>query len=830
VLELIRPLVAGGTAVVADPARRHDAAHLAELMRRHRVAVCRFGPAALSAFLDHQRASAGYDGSPLTVLVTGDGLTPALAGRFWQRFPEAVLAPAHSLAAAAGPVAANPLRAADPGASLTGTTGRIPVGRPLPGVGLSIHDRHGHAVATGVAGLVRFALPARSPSGDRGDELPTAGDRARRLPGGELELLSRDSGRPTPALRTDQADAVLAALAAHPMVDRALLAPAEGHEPNPASSAYVSVREPDGDPAELRRASFTEVYVARAAAKVPGYNLSGWNSGYTGRYVSAQDMRAWQSGTVGRVLAFEPEHVLEIGCGNGTLLFRIAPRCVSYCAVDVSDRALEHIQENQGRLALKASRLRLLKRAADELDDLPDETFDTVVVNSLTHYFPDAEYLRAVLVGALRLVRPGGRVFLGDVRSLPLLEALHCSTLLDALPAGASVAELAALAAHQAAQEDELAVAPGFFTALEGELAGLARVEVLPKREPGRNELTQFRYDVVLHRGSPDRAGDGADALPSPGTACGPLSWASAGEPGLAGLRELLSTSPAGVVELRAFPDARVHAETAVWNAARSGSTDPAGLRVLAAAPAPVPGLDAVEDAARGWGWTTRATLGPDCPPGHLDLRFTRDDGAVRAGTAAPAAAPAGAATGATGATGATANSPMRTRAARAAVPLIRAHLLDRLPESLHPAVTPVVRWPLLEDDRIAVDRLAQSPAQPSGALDAAPWQEPRNPTEREVAAIWADVLGVESVGVNEDFFALGGHSLMGTMVVDRIEASFAVNLPLARLFESSTVAAVADFIEEQRAQPAEAAAPAPILRIDRTRRRAGSPEASADD
>jgi len=64
------------------------------------------------------------------------------------------------------------------------------------------------------------------------------------------------------------------------------------------------------------------------------------------------------------------------------------------------------------------------------------------------------------------------------------------------------------------------------------------------------------------------------------------------------------------------------------------------------------------------------------------------------------------------------------------------------------------------------------------------------------VAGIWADILGLEQVGIHDDFFALGGHSLLVTRVVTRIQEFFGVQVLLRRLFEEPTVAQTAEYIE----------------------------------
>jgi acyl carrier protein len=75
----------------------------------------------------------------------------------------------------------------------------------------------------------------------------------------------------------------------------------------------------------------------------------------------------------------------------------------------------------------------------------------------------------------------------------------------------------------------------------------------------------------------------------------------------------------------------------------------------------------------------------------------------------------------------------------------------------------------------------------------------PRTPVESELAAIWAEVLGVERVGIHDNIFELGGGSLLATQVVSIVLDAFQVKLPLRILFESPTVAGMAAFIEEQQ-------------------------------
>jgi len=124
----------------------------------------------------------------------------------------------------------------------------------------------------------------------------------------------------------------------------------------------------------------------------------------------------------------------------------------------------------------------------------------------------------------------------------------------------------------------------------------------------------------------------------------------------------------------------------------------------------------------------------------------------------------------------------------------LRAWLDERLPAYMVPSALVVLdAWPTTANGK--VDRAAL-PAPDAAGDDG--YEAPRTETEAAVAAVWADVLRLERVGVRDDFFALGGHSLLATQVMSRVRAEFRVELPLRLLFETPTVAALAEAVEER--------------------------------
>ncbi len=80
----------------------------------------------------------------------------------------------------------------------------------------------------------------------------------------------------------------------------------------------------------------------------------------------------------------------------------------------------------------------------------------------------------------------------------------------------------------------------------------------------------------------------------------------------------------------------------------------------------------------------------------------------------------------------------------------------------------------------------------------------PRDAVEEIVAGIWQDLLGIEQVGVHDDFLELGGHSLLATQVIARVRDTFQINLPLASIFETPTVAGLAVTLLQHESAPGQ--------------------------
>ncbi len=127
----------------------------------------------------------------------------------------------------------------------------------------------------------------------------------------------------------------------------------------------------------------------------------------------------------------------------------------------------------------------------------------------------------------------------------------------------------------------------------------------------------------------------------------------------------------------------------------------------------------------------------------------------------------------------------------------LRFFLKDKLPEYMIPSLFVILKkLPLTPNAKI--DRKALPEPEISSSETEAEHAAPRDELELQLRAIWQKVLGVRSIGVNDNFFNLGEHSLLGAKLFVQIEKKLGKNLPLATLFQAQTIAEIAEILRQK--------------------------------
>jgi ubiquinone/menaquinone biosynthesis C-methylase UbiE len=375
-----------------------------------------------------------------------------------------------------------------------------PIGRPIWNTRVYVLDRNLEQAPLGVTGelylagkglargyLNRSALTAERFIADPYASKPGArmyrtGDLARWRVDGALEFVGRaDRQIKIRGFRVELGE-IENSLKSHHRVQDAIVTVHE-HNGQQQLFGYVIAHRDAAHERSAHLAEWREIYestYSRSFEAASDFSLAGWKSSYTDAPIQPSEMQIWVEQTVSYLRSLRPRQALEIGCGAGLLLTRMAAECDRYIGLDFSAQALGRLDAYlAGRSNLASVELR--QAAAHELSFLADDSMDLVTLNSVVQYFPDIDYLLDTLAEAVRVTRPGGYIFVGDVRSLALLEAYHASVQLYNAAGDTSLDELRRRVRQARRKEKELTVAPELFVELGRRWKKIGRVETALK-------------------------------------------------------------------------------------------------------------------------------------------------------------------------------------------------------------------------------------------------------------------------------------------------------------------------------------------------------------
>ncbi|MEK3924034.1 amino acid adenylation domain-containing protein, partial [Paenibacillus sp. FSL K6-2393] len=215
-----------------------------------------------------------------------------------------------------------------------------------------------------------------------------------------------------------------------------------------------------------------------------------WVNSYTRENLSREEMDEYGDNIVQKLLpkVHSGSKVLEIGCASGISMFRLAPHVGLYYGTDLSETIIQ--KNKQLVMEQEINNIKLDCYSAHQIDNIHEHDFDIVIMNSVIQAFHGHNYLRRVICKAISLMKNEGVLFLGDIMDLDkkeeLLQSLRDYKLQH--PHARTKTEF----------HDELFLSKEFFKELGCELKEIASIEFSEKIHTIANELTQFRYDVVI--------------------------------------------------------------------------------------------------------------------------------------------------------------------------------------------------------------------------------------------------------------------------------------------------------------------------------------------
>lgn len=790
--EIFGPLLNGARLLVVPQPIVLEGGLFAKVLKKERVSILWMSVGLFNRYTD---VLADVFATLRYLMIGGDVLDPQAVRRVLEASPPEFLLNAY------GPTECTTFSTTHLIKELDKETTSIPIGRPIANTQVYILGAGLAPVPIGAVGelyiggagvalgyLNRPELTAERFLSDPFSADPQArmyktGDLGRWRPDGTIDFLGRNDNQVKVRGFRIELGEIEAQLTSHPRVKEAAVLAREDHPGEKRLVAYVVANRQglesggsQGSSVQLRDTSvsewealYEETYRTGATNSPPSF--VGWNSSYTGQPIPEAEMREWLACTTERIMSLRPQKVLEIGCGVGLLVERLAPYCEKYVGTDFSHAAISQLH---GWVDGNASyrNVTLLHRTAVELDDLASRSFDMVILNSVTQYFPDLDYLLKVLGGSIRLLRSPGWIFVGDVRHLGLLPTFHSSVELYKAPATLGLGALNKRIASAIGKEKELVIDPAFFQSLPVHFPQVGTVDVQLKRGTVHSELTKYRYDVTLEVGERPRTRPVYERV----------EW-NGGLDSLSHLGKSLKEHTWSAARLCRIPNGRLSKDLTAQRLIQTGDdrTSAETLRQQIRETSPA-GIDPEElhTLAELHGYTITLLSSERGSPDEFDVTVVdraREHLLARAIPDVQRTLPP---------LDILSNDPLENTLRQELIPELREHLRERLPDYMVPSAYVMLKQlPLTPNGKLDRRSLPVPPGRPDEMRE---YLAPRSDVERQLAGIWAQVLRVDQVGVHDNFFELGGDSLLGMKLLVGISQTFAVSPPLLMVFKYPTV------------------------------------------
>ena len=679
--------------------------------------------------------------------------------------------------------------------------GDIPIGKPLNNRSVCIVDQFGRPVPIGVpgeillggAGLARGYLNRPDLTAEKfitnpfknipGLRLYKTGDLGKWLPGGAVAYIKRlDDQVKLRGYRIEPGEIETALNSLEQVKSSCVVVKKEGDTANRLVGYYL----PDRSMLKIKErelytklvASWKELYETEYAKTElaedidPEFNIIGWNDSFTGETIPAEQMQEWLQDIVRVIMEENPNHVLEIGSGTGLIFYQLAGKIKKYIGTDFSKSSVNQIAGQVSKGLRDYGETELQVCAAHEIVLKKGEQVDTILLNSIVQYFPGEDYMTSVIDNSLRFLNGKGRIIIGDVRDNRLLHLFKGRLQLAKLQESTNIKDFKWLMEQEVLKEEELCFSPEYFYRLQLSYPQISHVEVIWKQGDYINELTLYRFTVMLHV-------DSEVSVLEP-------AWKTLGETG--DLKSVISRLQQGdIVAIREVSNPRLWRERLLQRGLQDKMLRTVGDLVHAISEEDFESIT-IRDMIRqvlGNGFQCRWLL--DANPLKINLVFAPANftGVIKQPYSEQAKTSSTVAT----------NIPLFTDITALFQKDIRFLLQQTLPDYMVPAeIIAVGQFPLTSNGKS--DRVFLSQREDRGYGKKFNYTAPRNETEQLLVGIWQELLGIEAISIYDNFFEIGGHSLLASRVISAIRKQLDIEVAMKDIFLHATITALANHLQ----------------------------------
>lgn len=505
-------------------------------------------------------------------------------------------------------------------------------------------------------------------------------------------------------------------------------------------------------------------------------NATSWHSSYSGETIALEEMDEWLSDTVKTIEKMKPRKVLEIGCGTGMVLFKIAPNCEEYVGIDFSEVGLNYIREHLNGL----DNVRLYQKAAHDLGELMNEKFDTIILNSVIQYFPSGQYLDNVLDNLLSMLTEKGSLYLGDIRSYSLLENYHTSVELFKAEDSERIKEVKNKVQKAIQAENELLLDTNYFLNFMQSKEKVTNVVTLQKHAKYENEMSKYRYNTIITT-KPVKTTENI------------MRYEATDSISEDFICSILSESKNDVVIFEDLDTKRLAFENDAMKALTDDVTNIITVKEL---------KDNLRNQAKELfdpynlmtkqvvnGFKGYALWNGHNVEGKYSLVFLNsltlgEDITIEEVKLLEQHVKS---------TGKLYTNPMDWKNQSEYVPKMREYIQTKLPEYMVPSFFIILdELPLLPNGKLNTKALPKPESVKGFSTN---YEAAKNDIEKKVEKIWESILNIDHIGVNDNFFDIGGHSLLLIQVYYKIKESFKTDLAVVDMFKYSTIRSLSEYL-----------------------------------
>ena len=619
---------------------------------------------------------------------------------------------------------------------------------------------------------------------ESGEKVYKTGDLGRWLPDGNIEYLKRKDDQVKIRGYRIELGEIESALIKSNLVNQATVLVRENEENNKRLVGYyipqwqvVKAKERELYADKVK--GWQEIYESEYSNTETGideeFDINIWKDSFTGEPIPPEHMHEWLQDIVQIILDEKPEHVLEVGTGTGLIYYQLAGKVKKYIGTDFSTSSINRIRENIKKGLKDYGPTELQVCAAHEVLLEKEEPVDTIILNSIIQYFPGEDYMTEVIGKSISLLKGKGRIIIGDVRDNRLLGLFKARLRIEKRPNALAIQEFEWLVEQDILKEEELCFSPEYFYNLKSVYKQITHIEIKWKQGVFINELTLYRYNVIIHVGEeaemikPDwqRWSDIADKQ----TVINQLKQGT------------------GVVALQEVPNPRLWQEQLLSKARKDKLVSTVGdlVNIMDTEGIESKQIKEILSIAQANGYAYRLFLDQDALKVNVLIELNPSKSFIQQPDSEKNNNPDISLT----------NIPLFSDINLLLQKDIRSLLQQSLPEYMIPSELIALRkMPLTNNGK--VDRKFLSQRQERAVVNKFNYEPPGTKIERSLVKIWQELLGIESIGINENFFELGGHSLLAMRVISAIRKELKVDLRIKDLFQYTTISDLSEYIESE--------------------------------